>query len=283
MMEKQGRSDHRNDAALRHYLETIGRYELLDRERERELAARVRDGDRTALDDLVNANLRFVVSIAKRYRGRGLSFMDLIAEGNVGLITAARRFDERREFRFVTYAAWWIRQSIQVALSEQVGTVRLPANRQREVQRAAVLEQRLEQQFGRSIHEDEVAEHLDLTRATLERIRGAARSEVRLDESPLPDGATLAESLPDTGTPDPEERYLRDEFEREVHAALHSLDARDREVLSRYFGLGDEDEVSLETIGREARLSRERVRQLRNRALARIRRERGDTLLTYLA
>lgn len=282
MYEKESRADHRNDDGLRHYLESIGRYELLDREQERALAARVREGDREALDALVNANLRFVVSIAKRYRGRGLSFMDLIAEGNVGLITAARRFDERREFRFVTYAAWWIRQTIQVALTEQVGTVRLPANRHRDCQRAAELEQQLEQRFGRTIRDDEVAEQLELAPGILERIRGVSRGVVRLDESPLPDGTPLAEALPDTRTPDPEEQFLRDEMEREVHAALVALDPRDCEVLSRYFGLGSTEELSLEAIGRGVSLSRERVRQLRNRALKRIRRERGDTILADL-
>ena len=258
------------DNGLQHYLDTIGRYDLLTPAQERELASSVRQGDQCALDQLVNANLRFVVSMAKRYVNRGLSLRDLIAEGNVGLITAAKRFDERREFRFVTYAAWWIRQSIQVALAEQTATVRLPANRVREVHRANELEIKLEQRLQRQVTEDEVAEALALDPRKLAQIRRASRPLVSINESSYEDGETLAETLADTSAVDPEQRFVASELRRELHAALDHLDERERQVLARYFGLDEAAQMSLEAIGRAIDLSRERVRQLRNRAIERI-------------
>jgi len=270
-MDRTEHSSHPDrDNGLQHYLDTIGRYDLLTPAQERDLASRVRQGDQCALDQLVNANLRFVVSVAKRYVNRGLSLRDLIAEGNVGLITAAKRFDERREFRFVTYAAWWIRQSIQVALSEQTTTVRLPANRVREVRRANELEIKLEQQLQRQVTEDEVAEALALDPRKLAQIRRASRPLVSINESSYEDGETLAETIADTTAVDPEQQFAASELRRELHAALDHLDERERHVLARYFGLDEAAQMSLEAIGRGIDLSRERVRQLRNRAIERI-------------
>ena len=267
------------DNGLQHYLDTIGRYDLLTPAQERDLASRVRQGDQCALDQLVNANLRFVVSVAKRYVNRGLSLRDLIAEGNVGLITAAKRFDERREFRFVTYAAWWIRQSIQVALSEQTTTVRLPANRVREVRRANELEIKLEQHLQRQVTEDEVAEALALDPRKLAQIRRASRPLVSINESSYEDGETLAETIADTTAVDPEQQFAASELRRELHAALGHLDERERHVLARYFGLDEAAQMSLEAIGRGIDLSRERVRHLRNRAIERIKATGAETTL----
>ncbi len=274
--------DRRRDPGLQVYLEMIGKYDLLTPKAEATLARRVRHGDKAALDQMVNANLRFVVSMAKRFLNRGLTFRDLIAEGNVGLITAAKRFDERREFRFVTYAAWWIRQSIQVALAEQTNTVRLPANRVREANRASELQVKLEQRLQREVTEEDLAEALELHPTRFAQIRAAARPLVSINESPFADGETLAESLPDTDSESPEDELLRAEMRREVRELLGVLSERERDVITRYFGLEPQSRLSLEAIGQAINLSRERVRQIRNRAIDKIRATQDDAELSDL-
>ena len=275
--------DRRNDPALKHYLRSIGRHPLLSREEEVELARRVRGGDQEALDRLINGNLRFVVSVAKKFLGRGLGIMDLIAEGNVGLITAARRFDERRDFRFVTYAVWWIRQTIQAALQEQTRTVRLPANRDREALQINRQERRLQQQRLGSVGDDELAEILAMDPANVARIRAASRPNVVLDVTARDDRPTLAETLTDEDHEDENERLEREALEAALAEALDLLDERERHIIVRYYGLGDVTRASLEDIGIALRLSRERVRQLRNRAFRRIREgARGAVLAEFL-
>jgi len=276
-------SDRREDPSLQHYLQMIGKHPLLTKEEEFRLAHQVRHGDKEALDRLVNANLRFVVSVAKKFLNQGLSYMDLIAEGNIGLITAAKRFDERRDFRFISYAVWWIRQAIQKAIAEQTNTVRLPINRSQQAQKMKRVAQKLEQKHHRKVKEDEIAEALSLTPRKAGQIRAASRPLVSLDASVYDENVTLAETLvgPDDCTP--EEGYLREELVREMAEALKLLSPRERDIVTRYYGLGKSGTSSLEAIGQDINLSRERVRQIRNQALAKIRQAaNGDKLVDFL-
>ncbi len=271
MFEVELSHDRRQDQALKHYLNTIGRYDLLKPEEEADLARRIRAGDQEALDGLINANLRFVVSVARRFQGRGLSMMDLIAEGNVGLITAAKRFDERREFRFVTYAVWWIRQSIQTALQDKTRTVRLPANRAREAVKLARLERKLIQERGAEVRDDELAARMELDPAQLESMRATGRPSLDLYRDSDEQGAPLAECLADPEAEDQSTRLERETLQELLRCALKRLDPRERHIIERYYGLGPGRTLSLESIGARIGLSRERVRQIRNRAFAKIR------------
>ncbi len=283
MFEVELNSDRREDPSLQHYLQTIGKTKLLTREEEFALASRIRNGDREALDKLVNANLRFVVSVAKRYLNKGLSFMDLIAEGNIGLITAAKRFDERRDFRFISYAVWWIRQAIQKAIAEQTNTVRLPVNRTQQAHKMRRLTVNLEQKYQREIKDEEVAEAMDLSLGKMRQIAAASRAMVSIDDSPYGEDVPLAETLSDPDEITPEQGYEQQELAREVSLALDVLDPRERSIVTRYYGLGKEEAWSLEAIGQELGLSRERVRQIRNQALERMRQAtQGQVLSDFL-
>jgi len=284
MFEIELRSDRREDPSLQHYLQTIGQYKLLTKEEEFELARRIRSGDKAALDQLVNANLRFVVSVAKKFLNHGLSYMDLIAEGNIGLITAARRFDERRDFRFISYAVWWIRQAIQKAIAEQTNTVRLPINRTQQAHRMKRAARGIEQRLHRKATDEEIADAVGLTTRKMDQIRQATRPLARLDESLYDeDGVTLAETLADPDGTTPEQDVARDEMLGEIVTALGALSARERSILVRYYGLGDEEPSSLEAIGQDIDLSRERVRQIRNQALKKVRQTvAGGRLADYL-
>lgn len=283
MYEVETNLDRRSDPAIKHYFAAIRRFPLLNRDQEIDLAVRIRAGDSGALDALVNANLRFVVNRAKRYLNRGLSFMDLIAEGNVGLITAARRFDESRGNRFVTYAAWWIRQSIQEALQDQVRTVRLPANQARVIPELIRAEQRLEQATGGVVHAEDLARELNIPLPKLMRIRTAAGLPLSLDAEDDELGGSLSESLTDDHWQSPLEAIAADRLERYVAGALAELDGREQDILTRHYGLDRDEGISLDAIGKSQSLSRERVRQLRNRALDRLRgRLRYEDLSEYL-
>lgn len=284
MYEVELSSDRREDPSLQHYLQTIGKHDLLTKEEEFALARRIRAGDKEALDKLVNANLRFVVSVAKKFLNQGLSYMDLIAEGNIGLITAAKRFDERRDFRFISYAVWWIRQAIQKAIAEQTNTVRLPINRSQQAQKMKRIAQRLEQKYQRQIQEEEIAEELSLSNRKMGQIRAASRPLVSLDQSVYDDDVTLAETIVNPDDIDPEQDFVMDELEREMTAALSLLNDRERDIVMRYYGLGKEESASLEAIGQDIHLSRERVRQIRNQALTKIRQAvNGEKLVDYLS
>jgi len=283
MFEVELNSDRREDPSLQHYLQTIGKTKLLTREEEFALARRIRNGDREALDRLVNANLRFVVSVAKRYLNKGLSFMDLIAEGNIGLITAAKRFDERRDFRFISYAVWWIRQAIQKAIAEQTNTVRLPVNRTQQAHKMRRMTVNLEQKYQREIKDEEVAEAMDLNLSKLRQIAAASRAMISIDDNPYGEEVPLAETLCDPEEITPEQGYEQQELAREVSLALDVLDPRERSIVTRYYGLGKEEAWSLEAIGQELGLSRERVRQIRNQALERMRQAtQGQVLSDFL-
>jgi len=261
----------------------IGKHRLLTKEEEFELARRIRKGDKEALDKLVNSNLRFVVSVAKKFLNQGLSYMDLIAEGNIGLITAAKRFDERRDFRFISYAVWWIRQAIQKAIAEQINTVRLPINRSQQAQKIKRVSQALEQKNKRPAVEEEIAEELSLSMRKMGQIRAASRPLVSLDMTFYEEDISLAETLVDADGVTPENGYLTDELSREMSEALELLTARERDIVIRYYGLANQRSCSLEAIGKDIKLSRERVRQIRNQALAKIRHAtHGDKLVDFL-
>ncbi|MDO9695359.1 MAG: RNA polymerase sigma factor RpoD/SigA [Candidatus Latescibacteria bacterium] len=285
MYEIELSSDRREDSSLQHYLQTIGQYKLLTKEEEFELARKIRAGSKEALDHLVNANLRFVVSVAKKFLNQGLSYMDLIAEGNIGLITAAKRFDERRDFRFISYAVWWIRQAIQKAIAEQTNTVRLPINRTQQAQRMKKAAQRLEQKHHRKADEEEIATELGLTTRKMNQIRNASRPLASLDESVYEEeGVTLADTLTDPDAMSPESNFVESEMLKEMEAALGLLSKRERSIIVRYYGIGEDEPQSLEVIGQDIDLSRERVRQIRNQALGKIRQAvAGGRLVDYLS
>jgi len=277
-------SDRREDPSLQHYLQTIGKHPLLTKEEEFELARRIRGGDKAALDKLVNSNLRFVVSVAKKFLNQGLSYMDLIAEGNIGLITAAKRFDERRDFRFISYAVWWIRQAIQKAIAEQTNTVRLPINRSQQAQKMKRVSQKLEQKYGRTVREDEIAEEMSLDPRKMGQIRAASRPLMSLDQPIYDDETTLADTLSGEEDLTPDQGYEAGELEKELADAMSLLSPREKDIVCRYYGLGTEETASLETIGQDINLSRERVRQIRNQALAKMRQQgHGARLVDYLS
>ena len=284
MYEVELSSDRREDSSLQHYLQTIGKHNLLTREEEYALARRIRGGDKDALDKLVNSNLRFVVSVAKKFLNQGLSYMDLIAEGNIGLITAAKRFDERREFRFISYAVWWIRQAIQKAIAEQTNTVRLPINRSQQAQRMKRVSQNLEQKHHRKVAEDEIAEVMSLDRLKMAQIRAASRPLISLDQPLYDDDVTLADTLADPEDITPDRGYVSGELIQELSDAMDLLSPRERNIVVRYYGLGSQETASLESIGQDIKLSRERDRQIRNQALIKMRQQgHGERLVEYLS
>ncbi len=283
MYEVELSSDRREDRSLQHYLQTIGKHNLLTREEEFDLARRIRTGDKAALDKLVSSNLRFVVSVAKKFLNQGLSYMDLIAEGNIGLITAGKRFDERREFRFISYAVWWIRQAIQKAIAEQTNTVRLPINRSQQAQRMKRVNQKLEQKHHRKVDESEIAKEMNLDMRKMNQITAASKPLVSLDKPLYDDDVTLADTLSDPDKLTPDQSFIVDELEQELTDAMTSLTDREKDIVIRYYGLGSIETCSLETIGQDINLSRERVRQIRNQALSKMRQQgRGERLVDYL-
>ncbi|MFQ5689051.1 MAG: RNA polymerase sigma factor RpoD/SigA [Gemmatimonadota bacterium] len=254
-------------SALDLYLEELSRYPLLDSAEEDAVARRARAGDPEALATLVRANLRFVISVAKKYQNRGISFLDLIQEGNVGLVTAARKFDPDQGVKFISYAVWWIRQAILAALAKQSRAVRLPLNRATELARVVRVRERLRQEMGRDPTAQEIGHHAGLTPATVDMLQTLNVAEVRLDapvgqsednqlgDRFLVDEGTLEESV---------EQLVLKEY---IADALQSLRPRDARVVRLYYGLQGEQEHTLEEIGHLLGVTRERVRQLRDRAL----------------
>ncbi len=260
------------DGSLDQYFREIGRYPLIDQEEEVRLAKGIRRGEKEALDKLVRSNLRFVVSVSKKYRNQGVPLSDLINEGNLGLIRAARRFDGTRGIRFVTYAVWWIRQAILQALAEQSRIVRVPLNRAGTLHRLARCKASLVQELGREPTATEIAEGMDVTVEEVEQTLAIASSHLSLD-APMFHGeqSSLMESLPDLLSRGPEEETFENALADSLEAALSTLEEREAQILRLYFGLAGYAPRSLEEIGTEMGVTRERIRQVKERALGRLR------------
>ena len=270
--------------SLSKYLQEISRFEPLLPQREVELAILVRQGNRLALKELTEANLRFVVSVAKDYQGQGLPLTDLINEGNLGLIKAAERFDETRGFKFISYAVWWIRQSILQALAEHSRIVRLPLNRVGTISKINKAAERLEQEFERSPRADELARQLEMKPNEVNDAQRISRRHHSLD-TPFSDEDKncLLDVIPDGSTVEPDQELQMDSLQEEVAAALDTLKDREREVIKMYFGISHSYALTLNEIGEEFGLTRERVRQIKEKAIRRLRhRSRSRKLRQYL-
>ena len=274
----------RETASLDKYLQEIGKVELLRPEQEVELARLIKEGDRTALERLTKANLRFVVSVAKQYQNQGLTLGDLINEGNVGLIKAAQRFDETRGFKFISYAVWWIRQSILQALAEQARIVRLPLNKIGFINKINRAFAQLEQEFEREPTNEELSNALNIPiDDVLDTLRSSGR-HVSMD-APLIQGedSTLMDIMPgEEHAPSPEYNLITESLRREIERALFTLTPREADVIRLYFGL-NESPMTLEEIGERFELTRERVRQIKEKAIRRLKHtSRSKILKTYL-
>ena len=276
----------RESQALDKYLQEIGKVELLSAEEEVLLAIRIKDGDVQALDKLTKANLRFVVSVAKQYQNQGLTLGDLINEGNLGLIKAAQRFDETRGFKFISYAVWWIRQSILQALAEQSRIVRLPLNRVGSLNKISKAFSQLEQEYEREPSPDEIAEILDMD--ALEVVDSMRNSKRHISvDAPFKQNeeGSLLEVLESDCLDNPDSELISDSLCKEVQRALATLTQREADVIKLYFGLnGQRDQsLTLEEIGEQFDLTRERVRQIKEKAIRRLRHtSRSKALKPYL-
>jgi len=255
------------------YLHEINRTPLLTREEERDLARRIRAGEKGALDGLVQANLRFVVSIAKQYSNQGLSLEDLINEGNLGLIKAAHRFDEERGFKFISYAVWWIRQAMLQSLAEHSRIVRLPLNRAGTLYRIGKASRQLDQELGRTPTPDEIAARLDIPAQEVLDTMVIANTHVSLDDpySADKDDTALVDHLAAEGQASPDEDTYIAALSDDLERALGTLSDRERRILAMYFGLGGDEPMTLEDIGKKLNLTRERIRQIKEKAIQRLR------------
>lgn len=273
----------RESAALDKYLQEIGREDLLSTEEEIELAQRIKKGDRKALDKLTKANLRFVVSVAKQYQNQGLSLPDLINEGNLGLIKAAEKFDETRGFKFISYAVWWIRQSILQAIAEQSRIVRLPLNQVGSVNKINQLQNKFEQEFERRPNSSEIAERIDIPEDKVIDAMKANGKHISVD-APFSDGevSSLLDVLPDSNTPMADNELVVESLRKEIADILHTLNDRERNVIECFYGI-NQPEMTLEEIGNRYGLTRERVRQIREKALRKLRKNtKNKQLKSYL-
>jgi RNA polymerase primary sigma factor len=274
----------RETASLDKYLQEIGKVDLITAEEEVELAQKIRAGDENALDKLTKANLRFVVSVAKQYQNQGLTLPDLINEGNLGLIKAARRFDETRGFKFISYAVWWIRQSILQALAEQSRIVRLPLNKIGSINKINKMYAFLEQANERVPSAEEIAKELDMTISDVKESMKNSGRHVSMD-APLVEGedSNLYDVLRSGESPNPDKNLLHESLRTEIERALETLTPREADVVRLYFGLGEKHAMTLEEIGETFDLTRERVRQIKEKAIRRLKHtSRSKILKTYL-
>ncbi len=273
----------RESQSLEKYLQEIGKVDLLTPEEEVDLAKRIKQGDQDALEKLTKANLRFVVSVAKQYQNQGLSLSDLINEGNLGLIKAAQRFDETRGFKFISYAVWWIRQSILQALAEQSRIVRLPLNKVGSLNKINRAFSELEQTYEREPLPEELAEQLQIPTTEVETTLSVAARHVSVD-APFVDGEdnSLLDVLESKGLPETDEKleYI-ESLRKEIERSLGTLTERQADIVRLYFGLGMEHPISLEDIGERFGLTRERVRQIKDKAINKLRANSRSKLLKH--
>jgi RNA polymerase primary sigma factor len=275
----------RETASLDKYLQEIGRVDLITAEEEVELAKRIKAGDQIALEKLTKANLRFVVSVSKQYQNQGLSLPDLINEGNLGLIKAAQRFDETRGFKFISYAVWWIRQSILQALAEQSRIVRLPLNKIGSINKINKAFAKLEQEFERPPTPAELAEVLEMT---LDEVKQSMRNSGRHVSMDAPlttneDGGTLMDVMANNDAPKTDHVLMAESLQKEIERSLSTLTDKEREIIRLFFGIGMNHGLTLEEIGAKFNLTRERVRQIKEKAIRRLRHtSRNKLLKSYL-
>ncbi len=273
----------RESASLDKYLQEIGKEELITVEEEVELAQRIKKGDQAALEKLTRANLRFVVSVAKQYQNQGLSLPDLINEGNLGLIKAAEKFDETRGFKFISYAVWWIRQSILQALAEQSRIVRLPLNQVGSLNKINKAYSKFEQEHERKPSAEELAESLELPADKVADTMRVSGRHVSVD-APFVDGEdnSLLDVLVNSDSPNADKTLIMESLSKEIHRALATLTERESDIIRLFFGIGCQ-EMTLEEIGERFGLTRERVRQIKEKAIRRLRHtSRSKLLKTYL-
>ncbi len=274
----------RESQSLEKYLQEIGREELITAEEEVRLARKIKEGDQNALDRLTKANLRFVVSVAKQYQNQGLSLPDLINEGNLGLIKAAKRFDETRGFKFISYAVWWIRQSILQALAEQSRIVRLPLNQVGSLNKISKAYSKLEQEFEREPSPEELAKVLDIPTEKIADTMRVSGKHVSMD-APFVQGEdnSLIDVLENADSPRADGLLMTESLQKEIDRSLSTLTEREREVIKLFFGIGMQHGLTLEEIGAKFDLTRERVRQIKEKAIRRLRhKSRSRLLKAYL-
>ncbi len=276
----------RDTASLDKYLQEIAKVDLISAEEEVKLAVKIREGDEEALHKLTNANLRFVVSVAKQFQNQGLSLGDLINEGNIGLIKAAQRFDETRGFKFISYAVWWVRQSIMQAIADQSRVVRLPLNRVGNLTKISKAYRDLEQEYERKPTTDELAKILEMTTDEVAYALQISGRHVSMD-APLKSGDenknSLMDVLPNEHQPLPDKDLMKESLKNEVSNVLSTLSEREAEVIKLYFGIEGDHSATLEEIGERFNLTRERVRQIKEKALRNLRHsKRSGRLKTYL-
>ncbi len=274
----------RESQSLEKYLQEIGREELITAEEEVRLARRIKEGDQVALDRLTKANLRFVVSVAKQYQNQGLSLPDLINEGNLGLIKAAKRFDETRGFKFISYAVWWIRQSILQALAEQSRIVRLPLNQVGSLNKISKAYSKLEQEYEREPSPEELAKILDIPTEKIADTMRVSGKHVSMD-APFVQGEdnSLIDVLENQDSPRADGMLMNESLQKEIDRSLSTLTEREREVIKLFFGIGMQHGLTLEEIGAKFDLTRERVRQIKEKAIRRLRhKSRSRLLKAYL-
>jgi RNA polymerase primary sigma factor len=275
----------RENKSLDKYLSDISRVPMINAEEEVELAQRIREGDQAALERLVNANLRFVVSVSKQYQNQGLTLGDLINEGNLGLIKAAKRFDETRGFKFISYAVWWIRQSILQAIADQARIVRLPLNKVGSLSKVMQIYAELEQKLEREPTPAEIAEKSEMSLEEVETVLKTSGKAMSLD-APLSDSEdsnSLLAVLGQNDEPNPDDHLLDESLKREINISLGSLSDKEKDILKYFYGLDGNPPYSLEDISEKVGLTRERVRQIKENALKRLRKSsRSKILKTYL-